>query len=237
MFRWRDRHYFGPRHWLETTLRDTWFERDPEGIKKKGKVAGQASNPLRLFDELEFWPDKGGNGIGPRFTHIATIYSELLSALSTTGQILSWKWSDPEPYRHIDYPHVHHPRALPLGIHTEKVVLLSASVIRCSVVTESRKVASWVDETVTHVPGIKRLESTAQHFPEFRGVKIISLHEDVRLENGTIYWWRFLPPGQRLKLWDKYRAKAKKSQTRTDIFTGAQVQIFLFPLILYGIHI
>ena len=235
MFRWRDRHFFGPRRWLETTLRDTWFERDPEGIKKKGKVAGQASNPLRLFDELEFWPDKGGNGIGLRFTHIAAMYSEL-SALSATGQILSWKWSDPEPYRHLDYPHVHHPRALPLGIYTEKVVLLSASVIRCTVVTESGKVASWLDETVAHVPGITRLEHTAQHFSEFHGEKIVSLdtcslYSAVRLENGAIYWWGVLPPGQRRKLWDKYRAKAKKSHSTSvgsDIVTGAQVKIFIF---------
>ena len=35
MFRWRDRHYFGPRRWLETALRDTWYERDVDGTKKK----------------------------------------------------------------------------------------------------------------------------------------------------------------------------------------------------------
>ncbi len=230
MFRWRDRHYLGPRRWLETALRDTWYERD-DGSKKKD-TPHQTQSPLGLSDELEFWPERGlaSGAPSPRFTSIAAMYSELI-ALSTSGQILSWKWTDAEPYRHLDFPHVHHPRALPLGLYAEKVVLLSASVIRCTVVTESGKVASWLDETVAHVPGITRLEHAAQHFSEFHGERIVSLdtcslYSAVRLENGTIYWWGVLPPGQRRKLWDKYRAKAKKSHSSSagsDIVTGAQV--------------
>ena len=242
MFRWRDRHYFGPRRWLETALRDTWYDRDPDGSKKKDLASSQQTqSPLGLSDEIEFWPDRQSSGqqtstsslgsaSAPRFTHIAAMYSELI-ALSTTGQILSWKWTEPEPYRHLDFPHVYHPRALPLGLYSEKVVMLSASVIRCTVVTESGKVASWLDETVAHVPGITRLEHAAQHFTEFHGERIISLdtcslYSAVRLENGAIYWWGVLPPGQRRKLWDKYRAKAKKSHSSSaamEIVTGAQV--------------
>lgn len=232
MFRWRDRHYFGPRRWLETALRDTWYERD-DGTKKKDQP-NQTQSPLGLSEELEFWPEKGANP--PRFTSIAAMYSELI-ALSTTGQIFSWKWTDPEPFRHVDFPHVHYPRALPLGLYAEKVVLLSASIIRCTVVTESGKVASWLDETVSHVPGITRLEHAAQYFPEFQGDKITSLYtcslySAVRLESGAIYWWGVLPPSQRRKLWDKYRAKSKKSHTSSagsEIVSGAQVLNLSFP--------
>ena len=233
MFRWRDRHYFGPRRWLETALRDTWYERDVDGTKKKDQP-NLTQSPLGLSDELEFWPERGSS-TAVRFTSIAAMYSELI-ALSTAGQILSWKWSDAEPYRHVDFPHVHHPRSLPLGLYAEKVVLLSASIIRCTVVTESGKVASWLDETVSHVPGITRLEHAAQHFTEFHGERIISLHtcslySAIRLETGAIYWWGVLPPGQRRKIWDKYRAKAKKSHSSSagsEIVAGAQVKTSIF---------
>lgn len=230
MFRWRDRHYLGPRRWLETALRDTWYERDQDGSKKKD-TPHPTQSPLGLSDELEFWPERSSNGgPAPRFSAIVALYSELI-ALSTTGQVFSWKWTDPEPYRNLDYPNVHHPRALPLGLYNEKVVMLSASVIRCTVVTESGKVASWLDETVAHVPGITRLEHAAQQFSEFHGEKIMaldtcSLYSAVRLESGAIYWWGVLPPGQRRKLWEKYRAKAKKSQSSSagsEIVAGAQV--------------
>lgn len=49
-----------------------------------------------MSDELEYWPDNAG-----RFTNIVALHSELI-ALSTTGQIHQWRWSDLEPYRHPD---------------------------------------------------------------------------------------------------------------------------------------
>lgn len=49
-----------------------------------------------MADELEYWPDSAS-----RFTHIVALHSELI-ALSTTGQLHQWRWSDPEPYRHPD---------------------------------------------------------------------------------------------------------------------------------------
>lgn len=61
-----------------------------ENKKKDG------ASPLWLNDELEFWPDSAG-----RFTQIATLYGELV-AVSNSGQLHQWKWTDPEPYRHPD---------------------------------------------------------------------------------------------------------------------------------------
>lgn len=47
-----------------------------------------------MSDEVEFWPDPN-----VKFVHIAQMYSELI-ALSSTGQLYQWKWTDTEPYKH-----------------------------------------------------------------------------------------------------------------------------------------
>jgi E3 ubiquitin-protein ligase EDD1 len=88
----------------------------------------------------------------------------------------------------------------------EKVEKISASNIRCSVVTESGKVATFYDEGVNHV--CSRLEHAASLFSEFGENKIVSLHTcvlytAVRLEAGTIFWWGVLPFGQRKKLLER----------------------------------
>jgi E3 ubiquitin-protein ligase EDD1 len=59
-----------------------------------------------------------------------------------------------------------HPRAGSFGLTNEKVVKISASNIRCSVVTESGKVATWLDDSVAHV--CSKLEHSATAFPEFQ---------------------------------------------------------------------
>ena len=59
-----------------------------------------------------------------------------------------------------------HPRAASFGLTNEKVVKISASNIRCSVVTESGKVATWLDDSVAHV--CSKLEHSATAFPEFQ---------------------------------------------------------------------
>ncbi len=45
--------------------------------------------------------------------------------------------------RLIDVFSGNHPRAASLGLSNERVTMISASNIRCSVVTESGKVATW----------------------------------------------------------------------------------------------
>lgn len=88
------------------------------------------------------------------------------------------------------------------------------SFYRCSVVTESGKIATWYDESVSHVCG--KLEHAATLYPEFQSDKIVSLHTcvlftTVRLESGAIYWWGVLPFAQRKKLLEKYTNKKKSS--------------------------
>ena len=81
-------------------------------------------------------------------------------------------------------------------------------------VTESGKIATWFDESVSHVCG--KLEHPATLYPEFQSDKIISLHTcilftAVRLESGAIYWWGVLPFAQRKKLLEKYTNKKKST--------------------------
>lgn len=87
---------------------------------------------------------------------------------------------------------MHHPKIIPLALTTEKIINISATAIRCSVSTESGKVATWLDELLGHVAS--RLEHPAQAFTEFTLDKIVSLHTCAlytvaRLESGTLYWW------------------------------------------------
>ncbi|XP_022901003.2 E3 ubiquitin-protein ligase hyd isoform X2 [Onthophagus taurus] len=224
--RWRDRQYFGPRRWLETALRDNAYEKDSESKKKDG------ASPLWISDELEYWPDTAG-----RFTQIATLFSELI-ALSTTGHIYQWRWNDPEPYKHPDNPNIHHPKTISLGLSGEKIVHISASSTRCSLATESGKVATFVDDTLTAASA--KLESPAQAYSEFQTDKIVALHTCplytvAKLESGSLYWWGVLPFPQRKRLWEKYRAKFRKQRAnQCDLVSGAQVCMKNSPMYQAG---
>jgi E3 ubiquitin-protein ligase EDD1 len=65
-------------------------------IKKK-ELASQC--PLWISEELEWWNERSESA--PRFVQIAALYSELI-AISSTGQLYQWRWSDTEPYKHPD---------------------------------------------------------------------------------------------------------------------------------------
>ena len=141
--------------------------------------------------------------------------------MSTTGYLYQWCWTDLAPQR-SDNLTGNHPRAVAMGLATQagspvdKVVSLSASAIRASIVTEGGRVATWLDETVSHVCG--KLEHPATVFPELGGERITSLHTcvlytAVRTESGAIFWWGVLPVAQRKKLLDKYSSRKKALET------------------------
>ncbi|XP_014299219.1 E3 ubiquitin-protein ligase UBR5 [Microplitis demolitor] len=232
--RWRDRQYYGPRRWLETALKDCW-EKDPESKKKE--LASQS--PLWISEDLEWWHERSGEP-APRFVQIVSLYSELI-AVSATGQLYQWRWADSEPYRNAENPNIHHPKTISLALVGEKVVNISATAIRCSVSTESGKVATWLDELLGHVAS--RLEHPAQAFTEFTLDKIVSLHTCAlytvaKLESGTLYWWGVLPFAQRKKLWEKYKAKSRKNRPMTvvtaDISYGTHVCMKNSPIYQAG---
>lgn len=213
MFRVRERHYSGSRRWLESALRDS--SSDLADAKKM--------SPLWLSEEPEYWPDKGS-----KFVHIVALYSELV-ALSSTGQLHQWKWSEAEPYKNSEQPAIHHPKTLSLGLGGERCLLLEARCVRATVVTESGRVATWLDDSLA--PVAPKLEQPAQSFPEFQqdpvaALYVCSLYSCVRLQSGALYWWGVLPFSQRKKLWEKATSRAKKhkvSSHASEIVAGSQV--------------
>nr|CAD7453418.1 unnamed protein product [Timema tahoe] len=226
--RWRDRQYFGPRRWLESALRDsTWDKEVIISVSDAKKKEFATQSPLWMSDDLEFWPERGTES-APQFCLIAAMHSELI-AVSVGGQLYQWRWNEAEPYRHPENSTIHHPKTIPLALVSEHVVQISGTVIRCSVATESGKVATWLDELLSHAAA--KLEHPAQSCTEFSLDRISSLHTCTlytvaRLDSGALYWWGVLPFGQRKRLWEKYRAKSRKHRPSTataDIVCGSQV--------------
>lgn len=226
--RWRDRHYSGPRKWLSSALLSVRVTQPhTESGKKKDSLLPDA---IDVADSLQYWPEKQGNQPPPRFTHIAALHSELV-AVSTTGQLYQWRWADKDPYTHPELPNVHHPKAVSLGLVGERIVAISAAGVRCSVATESGRVATWLDETLADVA--TKLEQPAQSFPELQNERIVSLHTCqlytcAWCESGSLFWWGVLPFNQRKKLWEKFRSKSRKQ--RSEITEGVQVGMRSSPM-------
>ncbi|KAJ0181281.1 hypothetical protein K1T71_003366 [Dendrolimus kikuchii] len=221
--RWRERQYFGPRRWLESALRDTSWDKD--GVESKKKDSAMVASPLWVSEELEYWDSN------IRFTHIAATHSELI-AISTQGQLHQWRWADAHPYQRNDASggSVYHPRANWLGLASgERIVNVSAAGIRVSVLTDTGRIATFLDESIAHAPGASRLEHPLQPFMEFGSDKPISLHvcslyTVARLDSGALYWWGVLPLGQRARLWEKHRARSRKQQRGHNAATPQDLQ-------------
>jgi len=90
--RLRDRTYFGPRRWFQSSRDEVQWEKEQES--RNPKMDTSSGFPLWISDDLEFWPEKDGT----RFTQIASLYSEFI-AVSAKGELHQWRWSDREPYR------------------------------------------------------------------------------------------------------------------------------------------
>ncbi|XP_075147167.1 E3 ubiquitin-protein ligase hyd isoform X2 [Haematobia irritans] len=215
--RWRDRQCYVPRRWLN---KDEYvWEKDGEAKKKD---PASMTSPIWISEELQPWPDKNNT---LKFKKIAAIYSEFI-ALSETGELHLWRWTDAEPYK-SEVENVYHPKTIALNI-TDKIEYISANFIRCSVVTENNRVATWMDEQLGYIGN--KLEHSAILFSEFVvdpiiSVNVCSLYTAVRTENNNVYWWGVLPFDQRRFLWDKSRTKLKKpfKAVSSDISVGTQV--------------
>ncbi|KAL4629964.1 E3 ubiquitin-protein ligase UBR5 isoform X5 [Arapaima gigas] len=222
------------RRWLDGASFDAErgsTSREAEAGLDKKSVPVQS--PISLGEELQWWPDKDGT----RFISIGALYSELV-AVSTKGELYQWRWNEPEPYRNPQNPAIHHPRSPSLGLTNEKITLLSANSIRATVATESNKVATWVDDTLSTVAS--KLEHAAQAFPELQGERVASLHccalyTCAQLES-CLYWWGVVPFNQRKKMLEKARAKNKKPKSSAgissipNITVGTQVCLRNNPL-------
>lgn len=119
----------------------------------------------------------------------------------------------------------------------EKIIHISATSIRCTVATESNRIATWMDDLLGHAGS--KLEHSSMSFLDFSMDKIQSIHTCTlytvaRTENNGLFWWGVLPYGQRKRLWEKYRAKARKpvrpSTNAPDVIVGTQVSMKNSPM-------
>ncbi|XP_065335384.1 E3 ubiquitin-protein ligase UBR5 isoform X2 [Cloeon dipterum] len=212
-------------------------------VKKKECVT---QSPLWVSDEVDYWPTRGGE-MPHRFSMIAALHSELVAVNQYTGQLHQWRWADAEPYRNVESgKDVFHPKATSLALNGEVISQMSACSTRCTVVTDSGRIASWMDEALGHSVAL-RLEHAATNFPgelpadyKINNIYVCSLCTVARLETGAFYWWGVLPFYQRKKLWDRHRAKTKKSKSSgssshsTDIVAGSQVCMKSCPMYQAG---
>lgn len=75
-----------------------------------------------------------------QFSHVAALHSEILLVGGATGQLYSWPCGvgvvNPQP----------HPLNGELELVDDRIVLLSSSEIRASLVTESGRIATFYDQ-------------------------------------------------------------------------------------------
>ncbi|XP_055677386.1 E3 ubiquitin-protein ligase hyd isoform X2 [Lutzomyia longipalpis] len=234
--RWRDRHYFGPRRWFHTAREESAWDKEADIAETKKKEVASGL-PLWISDELEAWPEKD---TAPRFTQISCLHSEFIG-VTAKGELHQWRWGDQDPYRNLENPNIHHPKTLSLNLIFEKVIHISATSIRCTIGTESNRVATWMDELLGHAGS--KLEHGPVALPELAMDKIVSLHTCTlytvaRTDTGNLFWWGVLPYGQRKRLWDKYKAKTKKpvrnSSNMPEVTVGAQVCMKNSPMYMPG---
>ena len=190
-----------------------------------------------MSEELEPWPEKEAP---VRFVQIASLYSEFIG-VTAKGELHQWRWADTDTYKVPDQANIHHPKTQILNLTNEKITHISATSIRCSVATDSGRIATWMDELLGYAGN--KLEHVATSYPEFALDKIVSLHTCTlytvaRTESGELYWWGVLPFGQRKKLWDKYKAKSKKPArpniNSPEVTVGAQVCMKSSPMYQHG---
>ncbi|CAG0903813.1 unnamed protein product, partial [Cyprideis torosa] len=137
----------------------------------------------------------------------------------------------------LQSPPFRHPKTGPLRLEGEKVTLVAAASIRCSVATSSGKVATFFDESVDAVA--RRMEQTATAHPELTTeedliteLKISPLFTCARLASGELFWWGVLPYTQRRRLIDRCRSRLKKHHfsSANEVVIGASVCLKTSPI-------
>ena len=94
---------------------------------------------------------------------------------------------------------MHHPRIAHLDLQNEFIVSLAASALRCSVVTQSGRVATWMDPVVAsycakleHGPTLLLDGSHYENLVTIdliKEIKVCDLFTVVATSNARLYWW------------------------------------------------
>ena len=188
------------------------------------------STPILFSDQLQFWIDS--ENASPRFTHIACLHSELV-AINTNGQLCQWNWHDDYPYQDADNPQIKHPKTCILQLFNEKLTHLSANLIRASILTESNRLATWIDESLGPQVNFK-LQHSAQEFSSSHilDIQTSPLYTIFRTDTNDLYWYGLLPHKPRKKLLERLKDKTRhKHRTHTPqiITVGCSVCLISNP--------
>nr|CAH8831156.1 unnamed protein product [Trichobilharzia regenti] len=116
---------------------------------------------------------------------------------------------------------VYHPRVLDLGLAEEKVIKLSGCATRATVLTDTGKFATWMDESlIQSLPassysvgsssGSLGIEHRGIWFPELRDEVISEIYTAplvtvVHCLSGSVYWWGVYPSYMRQRAIEKLR--------------------------------
>ena len=189
-------------------------------------------NPIVFGDQLQFWIDS--DNTYPRFTHIACLHSELI-AVNTNGQLCQWNWHDDYPYQDSDNSQIKHPKACTLQLLNEKIVNLSANLIRATVLTETNRLATWIDECLGTQINLK-LQHSAQEFSSLHilDIQTSPLYTIFRTDTNDLYWYGLLPHKPRKKLLERLKDKTRhkhrtNSQQQQIITVGCSVCLISNP--------
>ncbi|CAF0980840.1 unnamed protein product [Rotaria sp. Silwood1] len=176
-----------------------------------------SQNPIIFGEQLQFWTDSNSDNIYPRFTHIACLYSELI-AINTNGQLCQWNWHDDYPYQDYDNIQIKHPKTLILQLFNEKLINISANIIRASILTETNRIATWIDESLGTQVNLK-YQHSLQDFSSIRIIDIQTspLYTIFRTDTNDLYWYGLLPYKPRKKLLERLKDKTRhKNRTNTQ---------------------
>nr|XP_027205852.1 E3 ubiquitin-protein ligase UBR5-like isoform X2 [Dermatophagoides pteronyssinus] len=183
------------------------------------------------FTDQEYWTGSNDR----KFIQIASLHSELI-AINNQGQLCQWRWLDSEPFKCQISEGVYyfHPRVPSLGLLSEKIQHLAASVVRATVVTDTNKLATWMDESIAAAAWKLEHSATNQLFADalssalsgsfkITSLYVSSLMSCVQLSSGSLFWWGTPPFSHRKKMAEKGQNEKSKSKTKSSSSTSQSV--------------
>ncbi|CAF3734360.1 unnamed protein product, partial [Rotaria sordida] len=202
---------------INTSIRKDQSQHSTSNTTTNLTSSSSSQNPIIFSDQLQFWTDTNSNEIYPRFTHIACLYSELI-AININGQLCQWNWHDDYPYQDYDNLQIKHSKTLILQLLNEKIINLSANLIRASILTETNRIATWIDESLGTQVNLK-FQHSLQNFSSIRIIDIQTspLYTIFRTDTNDLYWYGLLPYKPRKKLLERLKDKTRqKNRTNTQ---------------------
>ena len=150
---------------------------------------------------------------------IVAMHEELV-ALDNHGRLHQWCWYEQLPFVSATNPSkIFHPKTEELGLADEMVTKMSGSVVRCSVITASNRIATIADASIA--PHEPLVEHVATVFPELGDLSTAEISTCsqwtlVTVRN-EVYWWGIIPFEQRRRQLDQIQKSSTKRQEEMEV--------------------